>query len=123
MAAMLDRGWLDGGDGTFDPAHAREDRLSAPGVDVDYGVTARGRAGLRDALDIDVDEVAAGRRALVRYCVDWSEQRHHLAGALGAAVATRMLDLRWVRRAPAGRAVFVTDEGAGALRSVFGVSL
>jgi hypothetical protein len=31
--------------------------------------------------------------------MDWSEQRHHLAGALGAALTTRLLDLGWIRRA------------------------
>jgi hypothetical protein len=122
MAAMLDDGWLDGGDGTFDRARAREDRLSAPGADIDYRVTPRGRAAFAHELDIDVEDVAAGRRALVRYCVDWSEQRHHLAGALGAALATRVLDLGWVRRAPAGRAVLVTAEGVAGLRSVFGLA-
>ena len=49
------------------------------------------------------------RRPLTRRCVDWTERRPHLAGALGAAVATRALELGWVARVPADRAL--TDGG------------
>jgi hypothetical protein len=59
----------------------------------------------------------------VRYCIDWSEQRHHLAGALGAAIADRTFELGWARRARAGRAVHLTDEGYAGLRETFGVEL
>ncbi len=62
------------------------------------------------------------RRPLIRYCVDWSEQRHHLAGALGAALLTRLTDLGWVRRSPASRAVRVTDDGRAGLATTFGVA-
>jgi hypothetical protein len=64
-----------------------------------------------------------GRRPLVRYCVDWSEQRHHLAGALGAAITERMFELGWVNRAHRSRAVRISDEGCRGLRETFGVSL
>ncbi len=63
------------------------------------------------------------RRPLVRYCVDWSEQRHHLAGALGAAIADRMFELRWIRRADRSRAVHLTDAGRAGLSDTFGVIL
>ena len=46
------------------------------------------------AVGIDADAVAAQRRASVRPCLDWSERRHHLAGALGAALLERMIALR-----------------------------
>ncbi len=62
-----------------------------------------------------------GRRSLVRYCVDWSEQRHHLAGGVGATLARRLFDLGWLRRADRGRAVHVTPAGAAGLRQTFGV--
>jgi hypothetical protein len=58
------------------------DRLSAPGNDTPYRLTDRGRAELA-AFGVDADRLP-GRRPLIRYCVDWTEQRHHLAGALGA---------------------------------------
>jgi hypothetical protein len=59
----------------------------------------------------------------VRYCVDWSEQRHHLAGALGSAIQQRMLDLRWIVREPRGRALRVTPAGAEGLWERFGVQV
>jgi DNA-binding transcriptional ArsR family regulator len=121
MAAMLRDGLLQGGDGTFDTEAARRDRLSAPGGDVDYRLTQRGSDELAD-FGIALEDLPR-RRPLIRYCVDWTEQRHHLAGALGAAIAQRTLDLGWVQRQRAGRALLVTDEGYAGLRERFGVEL
>jgi DNA-binding transcriptional ArsR family regulator len=121
MAALLERELLTGGDGVFDPARADQDRLSAPGFDYDYRLTERGVEEFR-AFGIAFDALPR-RRALVRYCVDWSEQRHHLAGALGAAVAERMLELGWVSRAPRGRALLLSDAGREGLAQTFGVRL
>jgi DNA-binding transcriptional ArsR family regulator len=121
MAAMLERRWLEGGDGSFDPARAEHDRLSAPGWDVDYELTERGVSELAD-FGIHLDKLPT-RRRLVRYCIDWSEQRHHLAGALGAAIADRTFELGWAKRAKNTRAVHITDEGRDGLRETFGVAL
>jgi DNA-binding transcriptional ArsR family regulator len=119
MAAMIDAGLIDGGDGVYHPRAARRDRLSAPGRDVDYVLTGRGGDVLA-GLGVDLDRAAASRRPFVRYCIDWSEQRHHLAGALGAAVHDRLLGLGWIRRQPRGRAVWLTPEGARGLERTFG---
>ena len=121
MAAMLDDKLLIGGNGLFDPSAAHDDRLAAPGVDHDYRLTKRGLARF-EGLGIDVGALPR-QRPLIRYCVDWSEQRHHLAGSLGAALAGRMFELGWIRRAPAGRAVLISDEGYDGLRDTFGVTL
>ena len=83
-------------------------------------MTDRG-VDLLGTLGVDLERVDAGRRPLVRYCLDWSEQRHHLAGALGAALADRFLDLDWIWRAPASRAVTVTDAGRTQLRALLGL--
>lgn len=122
MAALLDRGVLAGGDGRFHAEHTHSDRLSAPGRDLDYHLTDAGTHALRD-FGIDLDALAAARRPLIRYCLDWSEQRHHLAGALGAALAQRLFDLRWLRTAEQARAVFVTGAGARGLESAFEITL
>jgi DNA-binding transcriptional ArsR family regulator len=121
MAALLEQRLLTGGDGTFDPVDSRADRLAAPGVEVDYRLTEHGVERLR-ALGIDPRSVP-GRRPLIRYCVDWSEQRHHLAGALGAALADWLFELGWIERARSGRAVRIREEGYEGLRATFGIEL
>lgn len=121
MEALLEQELLTGGDGVFDPGVAQVDRLSAPGYDVDYRLTPAGVRELK-TFGIDFDSLPP-RRPLIRYCVDWSEQRHHLAGSLGAAIATRMIDLGWVRRAQRSRAVHVSDTGCQGLREHFGIEL
>jgi DNA-binding transcriptional ArsR family regulator len=119
MGVMIDGGLIEGGDGLHRPRGARRDRLSAPGRDVDYVLTGHG-ADILSGLGVDMEGAAASRRPFVRYCVDWSEQRHHLAGALGAAVHDRFMELGWVRPQPRGRAVWLTPEGARGLEATFG---
>jgi DNA-binding transcriptional ArsR family regulator len=120
MAAMISGGLISGGDGLFDPMSARRDRLSAGGHDVEYRMTAK---GMRALDDLGVALPTGSRRPLAAYCVDWSEQRHHLSGAVGAALLDRALDLGWILRQPAGRAVWLTQEGASGLEAVFGLAV
>jgi DNA-binding transcriptional ArsR family regulator len=117
MAQLLAKGYLAGGDGLFHPDPAGTDRISAPGGDVDYALTPAGQEFL-DELGVRVP--ASGRR-LVRYCVDWSEQRHHLGGRLGRAVLDHFLAESWIIRRDVGRAVRVTPAGRTALADLFGV--
>jgi DNA-binding transcriptional ArsR family regulator len=81
-------------------------RLLTPKLEV----TPRG-ADRFAKLGIEIDELARGRRPLTRACLDWTERRHHLAGALGAALATSFLERGWIERRPESRAVRVTDRG------------
>ena len=121
MAGLLDADVLAGGDGRRQPARARADRPSAAGRDLDYRLTDGGADRLRD-LGVDVDGAMGGPRAPIRSACDWSEQDHHLAGALGAALAARLFDWRGrpaaahARRAPHGR-------GRAGLRKRLGVAV
>ena len=54
-----------------------------------------------------------------RACLDWSERRHHLAGALGAALLARFIDLGWAKRARDSRVVLVTPTAERELRRLF----
>ncbi|WP_174535214.1 ArsR/SmtB family transcription factor [Micromonospora chalcea] len=65
-------------------------------------------------LGVPVEPLRAARRPLVRDCLDWTERRPHLAGALGAALCGRFFDLGWTTRG-AGRAVRLTAAGRDAL--------
>jgi len=63
------------------------------------------------------------RRALCRPCLDWSERRIHLGGALGAAICRLSFDQGWIRRVAGSRAVTVTPAGHHAYRERFGAQL
>ncbi|WP_019632398.1 ArsR/SmtB family transcription factor [Actinomadura atramentaria] len=113
MQALLQRGLLVGHDGVHRPGLAVLDRPSAYGRDIDYRVSDAGRAWFAE-FGVDVAALPA-RRPLVRYCVDWTERRHHLSGALGAALLDRLFDLGWLRRGTSPRVVHVTEAGTAGL--------
>jgi hypothetical protein len=68
-------------------------------------------------------EPAAGKRVFCRPCLDWSERRPHIAGRLGAVLATRCLELGWIARQRDSRAVTITAAGAGGFANRFGIEL
>jgi len=72
------------------------------------------------AAGIDVATLRARRRPLCRRCLDWSERRHHLAGALGAALLAHALERRWARRDRRSRALHFSALGEAALLATFG---
>jgi DNA-binding transcriptional ArsR family regulator len=77
-------------------------------------------------LGIDVDPMVARSsrrgRVLCRPCLDWSERRPHLAGAVGAALCTHSFDNGWIRRIEGTRAVSITPKGQRSFRDLFGVA-
>jgi DNA-binding transcriptional ArsR family regulator len=70
-------------------------------------------------LGIDVEAARALRRKFAATCLDWSERRDHLGGALGAALAERLVDLGWIARKRNSRAVTVTETGRKKLTEHF----
>jgi DNA-binding transcriptional ArsR family regulator len=70
-------------------------------------------------IGVDTEILAQGRRALCRACLDWSARRHHLAGALGAALLNRCFEQGWARRAKGTRVVSFTPAGERSLREQF----
>ena len=67
-------------------------------------------------VGIDTAALAQQRRMLCRPCLDWSERRHHLGGALGAALLERLFEGGWAHRAAGSRVVRFTPKGELALR-------
>src|SRR5262245_30589925 len=90
-------------------------------VDRDFRVTRRGTR-LFQSLGIDLGRVRAERRVFARKCLDWSERRPHMAGALGAAMTTAFLERGWIKRASEGRQVFVSQGGRAAFVQLFSIS-
>ncbi|WP_035824777.1 ArsR/SmtB family transcription factor [Janthinobacterium sp. RA13] len=99
---LLARGWLldDGGGG-------------------EYRLSEAGTAGMA-ALGIDVPQLHKQRRRFACACLDWSERRAHLGGALGAAILQLALRQRWAERELDSRALRLTPAGERRLLAAFG---
>ena len=85
-----------------------------------YVLTPSGHRFLA-SLGIDVDGATRARRSFARQCLDWSERRPHLAGALGAAVLAHFSTHGWVVPMRTSRALRLTAAGADALASHFAI--
>lgn len=85
------------------------------------GALERDSLGLKDptpflSVGVDPQRLGHGRRPLTRSCLDWSERRPHLAGALGASLLAGWLEDGWLKRRTSGRAVTVTPAGRDGMR-------
>ena len=85
-----------------------------------FAVTRKGAAWFAE-LGIDLEATRGKRRKFAAHCLDWSERRDHLGGALGAALAERLVDLGWIARKRNSRAVSVTEAGHRQLHRHLGV--
>lgn len=101
---------------------ALTDALRAAGIlaGTELGLTGHGADHLQ-RFGIDLRSLHTHRRPLTRACLDWSEQRPHLAGALGAALCQQLLDRAWITRMPEPRIVRVTPAGRDGLAHEFGL--
>lgn len=84
-------------------------------------VTVQGEAFLGSIGIAARPDGARRGRPFCRPCLDWSERRPHLGGALGAALCARCFELGWLRRMPGTRALEVTREGRRGFDERFGV--
>jgi DNA-binding transcriptional ArsR family regulator len=87
-----------------------------------FVVTAHGAATLT-SFGLNIGALERGRRRFAGACLDWTERKPHLNGALGAAMTERLLGLGWIERGSRRRAVRVTPAGCEGLASTFGWSL
>lgn len=116
--ALRQRGLVEGPDGVPDLRAVRGDRLCGGVSDeVDYRLTDTGRGTLAA-----LGAVLPPRLGAVRCCIDWTEQRHHIAGPLGKAVAQALDTAGWTTPAPTYRALRVTEAGVAGLREHLGIS-
>jgi DNA-binding transcriptional ArsR family regulator/DNA-binding PadR family transcriptional regulator len=76
----------------------------------DFELTPAGEAWLQE-IEVDLRAVESMRRAFAPQCLDWTDRRYHIAGALGSALLTRMLELGWLKKAWAPRLVRLTTKG------------
>jgi hypothetical protein len=99
-------GWLSGGSGANNA----------------YDLTADGAKAFK-ALGVDIEATRMLRRRFAYACVDWSERRPHLGGAVGAALLTVALKRKWVMPDLDSRALTVTRAGRREMLARFGLSL
>lgn len=115
FGALIDQSLVTGGNGRHEHAQARLDRLSGPGRDLHYRLTAAGQRRLSQ-LGVQLPAADPAGEVSLRYCVDWTEQAHHLSGAVGRALTSRLFELGWLLRIPRTRGVRLSDDGERGLR-------
>lgn len=109
--ALCEQGFLD------DSGWASADRKSAAREFAGFTVTASGADSLAEL------GVLARPGEVARGCLDWSEQRHHVAGPLGRAILAHLLELGWLRQDAHTRAMRLTENGKHGLPAHFGIEL
>jgi DNA-binding transcriptional ArsR family regulator len=112
---LIDASWITGGDGLHHP-EANGDQLSAPGKGASYRLTPSGAKAL---AAWNIAPTLLSTEHPLRYCVDWTEQAHHLAGPLGSAITARLFDLGWIIRGPVPRSIRLTQQGQTGLTAIF----
>jgi DNA-binding transcriptional ArsR family regulator len=73
-------------------------------------------------LGVDLSPARAKRRVFCRPCLDWTERRPHIGGAVGAALAQRCFEMKWIERVRDGRALTITPAGRRGLMEFFALS-
>ncbi len=100
-------------------ALVKKDALIA--LDTDYELTPKGEV-LFDGWGISPADLKRSKRVFARQCLDWSERRHHVSGAVGAALANFAFDKGWVTRAKERRVLIVTPLGQREMKTHLGIT-
>jgi DNA-binding transcriptional ArsR family regulator len=92
------------------------------GIDKAYEVSKDGSKAIED-LGIDLETTRKLRRRFAYACLDWSERRPHLGGALGAAILEVALKRKWVVQDLDSRALAITALGRREMLARFGLQV
>jgi DNA-binding transcriptional ArsR family regulator len=87
-----------------------------------YEITPAGERAFTE-LGIDIEATRALRRRFAYACVDWSERRPHIGGALGAALFKLALRRKWITQDLDSRALRLTRGGSRDLEKRLGLRL
>jgi DNA-binding transcriptional ArsR family regulator len=88
----------------------------------DAGVLTRAGQGLLHDLGVSVSEKTSSHRIFCKPCLDWSERRPHIGGALGVAIANRCFELGWIERQRDSRALRITRKGRDGFEQHFAIT-
>jgi DNA-binding transcriptional ArsR family regulator len=75
------------------------------------------------SFGINVTEIRRSRRNFAGECIDWTQRRGHLNGALAAAITARLFEVGWIEHGQRHRSVRITAAGAEGLAATFGLDL
>jgi DNA-binding transcriptional ArsR family regulator len=95
---------------------------AAKGSKASYDLTLKGTRAL-EVLGIDLPGIRAARRRFAYPCLDWSERRPHIGGAMGASLLNLMLERNWVTQDLDSRALSITTPGRRELLAHFGLQI
>ena len=87
------------------------------------GEVTEAGADFLSRLGVDLSAARAKRRVFCRPCVDWTERRPHIGGAVGAALASRFFALKWIERVRDNRVLIITMAGRRGLRDSLGLAI
>jgi hypothetical protein len=73
------------------------------------------------AFGVDLSKIVTGNRKYAYACLDWTEKKPHLAGALGASIYHAMIDQKWVARHDEKRVISITESGKRALGQIINI--
>ncbi len=122
--ALLDREAIVATDGVHDTSRRAGERIAAgmPTHPYQLGPAAE---HVFAGLGVDLHALAQSRhsRPLLRFCVDWTEQRHHLAGQLGASLLRALCESGTLVRHAGRRTIQVTERGADRLHQQLGINI
>jgi DNA-binding transcriptional ArsR family regulator len=113
LDGMLRRGLLEEKSGRTDHGDTSSLRFEVTGA----GTKELGSFGL------NLLQLRRSRRHFAGTCIDWTQRRRHLNGALAAAITSRLFELGWIERGQRRRSVRVTPVGIEGLASTFGAAL
>ena len=113
LDGLLRRGLLEGKSGRTDRGDTSSHR---------FEVTGAGAKEL-SSFGLNLLQLRRSRRQFAGACIDWTQRRRHLNGALAAAITSRMFELGWIERGQRRRSVRITPVGFEGLASTFGVDL
>ncbi|NAS29349.1 helix-turn-helix domain-containing protein [Flavobacteriaceae bacterium R38] len=82
----------------------------------DYKVTKSGEKWFGN-LDVNIYVIRLKKRSFASQCLDWSERKHHLAGALGASFLEKMIEKDWIRKKANSRELTITSNGKAELKN------
>ena len=85
-----------------------------------FTVTPKGKH-LLCTLEIDADLLCGLRRSFAHKCLDWTERQHHVGGAVGAALLSRFIEMKWLARMRDTRAVRLTHAGERGFEHIFSI--